>query len=662
MLLALIAGTLIHSIVATRRDSFTIDEPYHITAGVSYIKTGDFRINPEHPPLVKLWTGAFLAATGFYLPPLRQYRDKPDERAFTADAVFLQNDYVSVQRRSRIAMWALNSILLIALGLALRFAFSDAVALATLLFLAIDPTVSAHLPLVMTDLPVALLGATAIVLATRAFRTWSPRDLAFTSLALGLVLATKHSAPIFFLFIAVVGSVIAIAKSSPSSQSRISRSAKVGSVLVGAWMILWSLYLFRFRESAVAPEVFNRPLAQKISDIGSLPYRAVLTTLSATHALPRAYIWGFADTIHAGLEGRAYQQVAFGHVYYNKAPWFFFPGIIAVKLPIGLGLLALSGLIVTLHPRCLGTSRLSAWIVLAALFCFLFVLRSGATYAGIRHALPAVLLLAVLAGLAAAASFQTTLLSPKIFTVLAFVMAGVSALPASRAWEYFNEIVDQQNAYLYFSDESVDMGQRGKELARYVNEQVKATGDVAYISYLVPPAQRRAMGLDWLGRDFQRDQARLASPTFSGTILIGGQFLSKRWWWDIPSLRSANPVARFGNLFVYQGTFDLRGRIARDLYRTALDKIFSQTPDLQMAEQLLQRSIEADPKAFYVYIELGNLYLQQASLQKAEDSYRLALQYSPPVSEIRQPIENQLQHVATRSLSEIGPLRDPGLE
>jgi len=29
------------------------DEPTHLAAGWSYLKTGDFRLNPEHPPLVK---------------------------------------------------------------------------------------------------------------------------------------------------------------------------------------------------------------------------------------------------------------------------------------------------------------------------------------------------------------------------------------------------------------------------------------------------------------------------------------------------------------------------------------------------------------------------------------------------------------------------------
>jgi hypothetical protein len=58
----LICGAVVRSAIATRFDDFTIDEPYHIVAGVSYVQRADFRINPEHPPLVKLWVGSIISA------------------------------------------------------------------------------------------------------------------------------------------------------------------------------------------------------------------------------------------------------------------------------------------------------------------------------------------------------------------------------------------------------------------------------------------------------------------------------------------------------------------------------------------------------------------------------------------------------------------------
>jgi hypothetical protein len=53
-LLLLLAFALGHSLWATSLDGFTIDEPYHLAAGASYLRWGDYRLNPEHPPLVKL--------------------------------------------------------------------------------------------------------------------------------------------------------------------------------------------------------------------------------------------------------------------------------------------------------------------------------------------------------------------------------------------------------------------------------------------------------------------------------------------------------------------------------------------------------------------------------------------------------------------------------
>ena len=173
ILLALVGGAIVRSSIATRLDGFTIDEAYHIAAGVSYVRHADFRINPEHPPLVKLWVGSLISATGFRLSSIRPFTDKEDERNFTEEDVYLNNDFNSVQRRARIAMWTLNGLLLLTLAFAMRRTFGPGVALGTVLFLAIDPTVAAHLPVVMTDLPVSLLSATALVLAARAFQDWA---------------------------------------------------------------------------------------------------------------------------------------------------------------------------------------------------------------------------------------------------------------------------------------------------------------------------------------------------------------------------------------------------------------------------------------------------------------------------------------------------------
>jgi len=194
LLVILVVLAALRSAWATRLDGFTIDEPYHVVAGAAYARLGDYRLNPEHPPLVKLWLGATIPARALPLPPFRPLFDKPDERAFAEGALFTGGDFPAVRTRVRTAMIVLNGALLLLFALALRREAGEKPALSALLFLVIDPTVAAHMPVAMTDLPVALLAALAVLAGVRAVRTAARSDVLLAALALGGALGTKHSA------------------------------------------------------------------------------------------------------------------------------------------------------------------------------------------------------------------------------------------------------------------------------------------------------------------------------------------------------------------------------------------------------------------------------------------------------------------------------------
>jgi Dolichyl-phosphate-mannose-protein mannosyltransferase len=664
ILLLLVGGAILRSATATRLDDFTYDEAYHIAAGTSYVQRADFRLNPEHPPLVKLWVGGLMAATGFHLSAFRPFNDKHDERTFAEEDVYFHNDADSIQRRSRFAMWALNGLLLVVLGAVLRKVFSAAVALGTILFLAIDPTVAANLPVVMTDLPIALLAATAVLLASVAFRTWTWRDLMWCSLATGLALGAKHSAPVFVVFLGITGFVLAFLPSRNQLQESILRRiAKVLVVLFGALLVLWGLYFFRFHETQAQEEAFNRPLRDKIADVNSPSYRFALEQLSAFHVVPRAYVWGLADVIRAGLEGRADSQLAFGHLFYKRVPRYFFPGVIAVKVPIGLSLLSILGIVALLKGQMPEGWRTPAILLLAAASCFYFVLSSGATYGGIRHALPLLVYWSIAGGFAAHATLSSSSKILKGLVGVALLAALASALPVMRPWEYYNEFVGgADNAYRYFDDEGVDISQRMKEMATYYHEVVAPTGEIPYIDCQCGEVEMRRRGIDWVGQNLARDEARMLSPIWSGTIITEAKLISRLLWWDAPELRAARPVARFGNLMIFRGQFHMPGKQAVQLYLLGNGKIYAEHPDLHSAEGLLEQSAAADPKAYFVHIALGNVRLRLGSREGALQAYKDALRYVPDDPEMRYAIKQQVQRVSGGSLDQIPPIRDPGME
>ncbi|MBI5072604.1 hypothetical protein HZA99_02180, partial [Candidatus Woesearchaeota archaeon] len=53
--LALLAIFIVLATTSMTHNSATSDEVAHIPAGYSYWQYFDYKINPEHPPLVKLW-------------------------------------------------------------------------------------------------------------------------------------------------------------------------------------------------------------------------------------------------------------------------------------------------------------------------------------------------------------------------------------------------------------------------------------------------------------------------------------------------------------------------------------------------------------------------------------------------------------------------------
>jgi hypothetical protein len=666
ILALVIAAAIVRSAIATSLDSFTVDEAYHIGAGVSYVRTGDFRLNPEHPPLVKIWVGTIVSALGYDASPIRPLVDKNDERDFVETDVYFKNDPESVRNETRTAMFAFNGILLFIFGLAVRRLFGELPAIGTIVFLAIDPTVAAHLPVVMTDLPVALLSATTVLLCFNAFRTLRPTDIVSCGVCLGLTLGTKHSAIVTFAAVGLIGVGVALWPTTGLLIShRLRRLAAVLAVMILGMTVLWSLYLFRFNESPIShDEQFNRPTAEKISDVRSPLYHSGLDLMLKAHVFPRAYIWGLADTIRAGAEGRVNTVLAFGNLYYSKGPNYYFPGVIVSKLPIGLILLVLIGgvLIVLKKIPAAFNAPLLALAVFAGLF--LLVLLSGSTYGGIRHAMPIFPFLAIVGSMAiyGAVSYRSSLLKASV--VLTLLMAVVSSFFVMRPWEYFNEAVGGPGkGYLYFNDEGVDLSLRKSDLRRYFDNELRPAGEVPFILYPGSSYTRKKYKLDWVGRDDARDAAKLDSGTLNATFIISAKIISPRLWWDAgDQFRAATPAARMGNLMVYKGTFDISFLKAGNLYYEAIDDIYSDKPNTNEAIDLLTKSAALDPKAFFVSLELGNQYLKLGNREAAIEAYKTALANDPAKDEVWESLSRQLDLMASEPLDQIALLRNPEIE
>lgn len=664
IMVGLILAGAIRSAIATHLDSFDIDEAYHIAAGVSYLRLGDFRLNPEHPPLVKLWVAAFLPPGSFHLPPLRPLADKVEERHFTAETVYLNNDPDRVQERARIAMFTLTALLLLGFGLAVWRMFHPLVALGSIAFLVIDPTVAAHLPLVLTDLPLSLLASTGLLLSFIAFRTWRVRELTLAGLVLGLTLGVKHTALVIVTAIILLGIAMALKAKSPW-RTRLVRICLALAVAGVAWMVLWALYGFHYQESPGGHETFNRPLAAKIADINSPAMRTTVSTLEELHVLPRPYLWGLADIIRAGVEGRIIPVYLWNRSYIRKPPFYFFPAIVFFKLPVGLVVLCLLGFLL-LCSKVPSEWRPGLWLVIGFAAFILAMLATGSSsYAGVRHALPVFPVLAVLAGVVCAQAVLTRSKTLRIVGVLSLGAALISAIPVIRPWEYYNELAGGPDfAYKHFDDEGLESGQRIKELAAYYHQTLQPKGIVPYLDYwfFFNDEELKERGVRTMQSQWAEDGANDNSDVVTGTAIINAKWIAPKPWLDYAAFRAIQPAERFGNLLIYRGTFHLQEARAGRMFMRAIDAIYSRKPDLVKGERFLRESVASAPNLYFANLELGNLLAHRGARAEALQAYRAARTSAPAGEDIVNLLSLQIERVSREDPASVPAVRDPFLE
>jgi tetratricopeptide (TPR) repeat protein len=661
--LLIIAG-FFRSAWATRRDGFTIDEPWHVTAGIAYLRTGEHYLNPEHPPLVKIVAASPLTRSSFHWTAPGPLHDKKEERDFVEAVMYTHNDADSIHSRVRWSMYLFNGLLLLFFALSAFRVFGGIVASGALAFLWMDPTVAAHWPVVMTDLPVALLSATSVLLLIAALRQWTVLNLSLLAVTLGLTLSVKHSGIISFGFIAAVGLTASLWQIRRHRSAALRKCAVFVLVLAASVMILWSTYGFHYYESQPLDK-FNRPLAQKIADVHSPVWRTGLAAASQWRLLPRSYVWGLADIVRVGMEGRAYSTYAFGRLTFMQWRPFIFPGYILARLPIPLLLLSFFGAVVAFTGNTSPSDKAALTVlVLLSVLLLLILANSAADYAGVRHALTVYVVLALLAGIAVRRLLASRQKILGLGALAATVVACFPALAAERPWEYHNFIGGgTRNAYRYFRNDGVDLGQRDREIAEYCHRKLEPLGDVPYVLYYQSLIQHDLVAYRHLHIKVLDDPSGDDFPpvTVSGTLLILATAVSPAIWSDYKTLRDAQPTDRIGNVLVYRGTYYLPNARADALMDRAEKLLTAPIPDFPRIESMLKEGLALRPNDFGAWMLLGNLYLRQGWREKAIAAYQESAKSTPP-SPVRQTIEHQIALLSTQPINTVTPLRDPSME
>ncbi|MGA2261920.1 MAG: glycosyltransferase family 39 protein [Acidobacteriota bacterium] len=195
---ALLVAFAAMNILEMRQESCTSDEVAHLPAGYSYLLKHDFRMNPEHPPLLKVLGALPLLA----LRPTMNFNDPswnaPREQYAFGYRFLYSND------ADRLLFWGRMPIVLIAILLGFyvfRWAeqlYGSLCGLFALGLYAFCPNIIAHAHLVTTDLGVGAFLLIAFYYLWRHIEKREKRSLYWSAIAMGAALVSKFSAVMLF--------------------------------------------------------------------------------------------------------------------------------------------------------------------------------------------------------------------------------------------------------------------------------------------------------------------------------------------------------------------------------------------------------------------------------------------------------------------------------
>ena len=634
---------------SVRRESQTWDEANHIFCGYRTWTHGDFGLNPEHPPLVKLLATAPLLWSQWKTPELEERFFKED--AFLRGKEFLyQNDPEKILSRTRAAAAVLTLLTALAVFFATREMFGRGAAFIALILLTFDPNLLAHGALVTTDVGFACFMLLSVYMFYRFVKSPSALRLLMVGASVGLALVVKHTGvfvlPILFL-LAVCEIIL--------YRLGIKHAFKIlGSLVLIAligWVVLWSFYRFRYDARPDGLQL-NPPLAEYVK--GLEPHEAwPISVMARWHILPESYLYGMADI---KLTANYYTSYVLGKVYAHSV-WFYFPVTFLIKSTVGVLALFLLSLAV-IATRRLSRGREILFLVVPPMVYLTVALTTGMNI-GVRHVLIVYVFFYVLIGGAVWALIGKSRRWAYIVGVLLLVHVVSSLMTFPNYIAYGNELWGgPSQTHKYLSDSNADWGEQLKSVKQYLDQRgvkdcwfVYFAEGVAEPSYYgIPCKPMPTINTLWLNLPID------VPSSINGPVLISASNLSGLEYGP----GSLNPYSQFKLLattavidrgvFVFDGKFDLPLAAAISKAHKAQNLI--QAKQLDQALQEAQAAVALAPDSIQAQLALGDVLREMGQPQQARTIYEKALELAKtiePEFQIRSipGIEERLQSVAS---------------
>lgn len=455
------------SIGSMRTNSATSDEVAHIPAGYTYWKYFDYKLNPEHPPFVKLWATLPFLVLQPNLPEDSGYWERGDQWEFGRQFLYWSgNDADQLYFWSRFMIVIIGMILGYYIYLWATALYGWKAGALALGLYAFDPNIIAHATIVQTDIPIS---AAIFILVYYFWKytkdktetVFSSKELVVLGILVGLCFAIKYT----------------------------------GVYVIGFIAVLYALHLFfahlkQHEHEETQKNKFIQFYEFIISDAGTKELATAGKTfgiilligfffLLATYGFVNfdEYIVGFKDVLAHSTSGHPSYLLGMNS---QNGWWYYFIVAFFVKTPIPTILLFLATFFVFFKTRIQEWHTLRNELFLlvpAGLYFLSFVVND--INIGLRHILPAYPFLFVFAGSLMVTTWDA-LKEPFVkykhhATYILGVLVGWLLIGTLLAYPYylayFNEFTGgPENGHKYLLDSNLDWGQALKETAQWLDD------------------------------------------------------------------------------------------------------------------------------------------------------------------------------------------------
>ncbi len=613
-------------VYVVHRESLTFDEANHMFAGYMMWHTGDFGLNPEHPPLVKLLSTLPELRRDIWVPALKDRNFKGE--AYMGGREWLARNDGSSQRmvfEMRLAAGLLALGLSLTVFFAAREWFGATAGLVALVLVTFDPNILAHSALVTTDVGVSLFFLAAIYSFYRYVKKPTMLRLGLAGLAAGLLMATKHSGVLLapMLVLLIVSEIVCAPKGERVRVTRRLSGAFAAIVVIGV-VVLWAFYGFRYAARPAGMHM-NPTLASYVEPLSHFNASAVMA-IAHMHLLPESYLIGLVDVKRMA---EFYPTFILGRQLAHGV-WWYFPVAILIKTTLGmLALVALAFFAIV--TKQMHKAREVAFILIPAAVYLGVAMVSGMNI-GARHVLPLYTLAAILSGGGAAILAESARRWAWVcgMLVAAHVVSALTVFPNYMA--YANEAWGgPKNTHNLLSDANVDWAQQLIQVKTWVDEH---PGEECWFAYFAhPEIDPEVYGIKchhlpnldtfWLGG------ADVIPPTISGNVLISAGDLSGCEW---PSAR-VSPYGQFQQMkpaemidygvMVYRGTFEVKQVAALSRAINAFHLLWK--GNANEAHGLALEAVAIDPTEIMSQTVLGDSAAALGQKDEARKAWETAL-------------------------------------